>query len=226
MTTRPAPEGEEHLPLRERKKRRTRRTLADTALRLFLQRGYDDVTLDELTERAGVSVRTFFRYYSSKEEVAMAAEGELWEAYARRLHDLAPGGPALEQLRDRYVAAVREMPGEWTERYLATRGLAARTPALRAQHTAATDLLQVRIIEALERVMGVDSRRDVRLRLVSDMTLAAVRYGSKNWIRENRTADRTGDGESLIREVVAAFDALHGAVVLVPTSPEEPPPLR
>ncbi|MFD3688876.1 TetR/AcrR family transcriptional regulator [Nocardiopsis sp. NPDC058631] len=216
MTTWPAPESDQHLPLRERKKRRTRRTLADTALQLFLQRGYDEVTLDELTERAQVSVRTFFRYYSSKEEVAMAAEGELWQAYARRLHGLEPGRPALEQLRDRYVAAIREMPGEWGERYLATRGLAARTPALRAQHTATTERLQSQVIEALEEAMGVDSRRDVRLRLVSDMALAAVRYGSKNWIRENRAAERSGDSESLVREVAAAFDALPGAVLLAP----------
>lgn len=227
MTTRPDSQDEERLPLRERKKLRTRRTLADTALRLFLQRGYDDVTLDELTGHAQVSVRTFFRYYASKEEVAMAAEGELWDAYAQRLRGFTPDRPALEQLRDRYVDAIRAMPGEWTERYLATRGLAARTPALRAQHSAATDRLQQRITEALEQAVGVDGRRDVRLRLISDMTLAAVRYGSKNWIRENRTAERTGDGESLVREVVAAFDALPGAVALVPapaqTRPAPPP---
>lgn len=220
MTTRPTQESGEHLPLRERKKRRTRRVLADTALHLFLHHGYDHVTLDELVEDAQVSVRTFFRYYSSKEAVAMAAEEELWQAYARRLHGFVSGTPVLAQLRDRYVDAIREMPQEWTQRYLETRGLAARTPTLRAHHTAATDRLQGQIIAALEEEFGVDSRQDVRLRLLSDMTLSAVRYGSKNWIRENWTAERAGDGETLIREIVSAFDALPGAVALTPPRAE------
>ncbi|GHC85244.1 hypothetical protein GCM10007079_27920 [Nocardiopsis terrae] len=87
-----------------------------------------------------------------------------------------PGTPVLTQLRDRYVRSVREMPGDWTGRYLATRGLAARTPALRDQHTDATDRLRARITEALEEAFGADGRQDVRLRLAADRTLSAVRY--------------------------------------------------
>ncbi|WP_191271304.1 hypothetical protein [Nocardiopsis terrae] len=71
---------------------------------------------------------------------------------------------------------MREMPGDWTGRYLATRGLAARTPALRDQHTDATDRLRARITEALEEAFGADGRQDVRLRLAADRTLSAVRY--------------------------------------------------
>lgn len=72
------------LPLRERKKLSTRRLLADQALTLFSERGSDRVTLDELTTRAETGRSTFFRYYGSKEDVAMAAEGGLWDAYVSR----------------------------------------------------------------------------------------------------------------------------------------------
>ncbi|WP_017589632.1 TetR/AcrR family transcriptional regulator [Nocardiopsis ganjiahuensis] len=219
MTTRSGEPAGEDLPLRERKKLRTRRALADTALQLFLRHGYEHVTLDQLTEQAQVSVRTFFRYYASKADVAMAAEGELWGDYAGRLTGFVPGTPVLAQLRDRYVRSVREMPEDWAERYLATRGLAARTPALRDQHTDSTDRLREQIVTALEEAFGTDSRQDVRLRLASDMTLSAVRYGSKNWIRANRAAERTGDSETLVKELVSAFDALPGAVALTPPHP-------
>ena len=68
MTTQPA--GDRSLPLRERKKLRTRRALADTALRMFTEKGFDATTLDELAEEAEVSKSTFFRAFPAKEAAA------------------------------------------------------------------------------------------------------------------------------------------------------------
>lgn len=61
MTAEPFHDEESALPLRERKKLRTRRVLADTALRMFLERGFEQTTLDDLVAAAEASVRTFFR---------------------------------------------------------------------------------------------------------------------------------------------------------------------
>jgi AcrR family transcriptional regulator len=216
MTVEPARNEESALPLRERKKLRTRRVLADTALRMFLEGGFDETTLEDLVATAEVSVRTFFRYYSSKEEVALAAEGELWEAYAAEVERLRVTGPVLPHLRDCYADAVRGLSEDWTGRYLATRKLVAHNPALRVHHAGAVQGLQVRLVELLEAELGVDGREDVRLRLVGEMALAAVRYGSMNWVRAYRHSGRTGDAGTLIAEVTAAFDALPGALALSP----------
>ncbi|PDP85649.1 TetR family transcriptional regulator [Glycomyces fuscus] len=216
MTADPSRNEESALPLRERKKLRTRRVLADTALRMFLERGFDETTLEDLVATAEVSVRTFFRYYSSKEEVAMAAEGELWQAYAAEVERLRITGPVLPHLRDCYVDAVRSLSEDWTERYLGTRGLAARTPALRVYHAGTTQDLQARLVELLEAKLGLDSREDVRLRLIAEMATAAIRYGSKNWVRAYRHSERTGDAATLVAEVTAAFDALPRALALSP----------
>jgi AcrR family transcriptional regulator len=216
MTAEPFHDEESALPLRERKKLRTRRVLADTALRMFLERGFDRTTLEDLVAAAEVSVRTFFRYYSSKEEVALAAEGELWDAYAAEVERMSVTGPVLPLLRDCYADAVRGLPDDWTERYLATRKLIAHNPALGAHHAGAVQGLRVRLTELLEGRTGVDSRADVRLRLVSEMALAAVRYGSMDWVRAYRHSDRTGDAVTLVAEVTAAFDALPGALALSP----------
>ncbi|WP_150236501.1 TetR/AcrR family transcriptional regulator [Nocardiopsis quinghaiensis] len=222
MTVEPLRNEESALPLRERKKLRTRRLLADTALRMFLEGGFEETTLDDLVDTVEVSVRTFFRYYSSKEEVAMAAEGELWEAYASEVARLRISGPVLPLLRDCYADAVRGLSGDWARRYLATRKLAARTPALRVYHAGTTQDLQARLVEMLEDKLGVDSREDVRLRLIGEMALASVRYGTKNWMRALGHRGGADGTETLITEVGRAFDALPGALSLSPDTLDRP----
>lgn len=58
------------LGLRERKRRETRLRIEDCGTELILERGFDQVTLEEICEKAGVSRRTFFNYFDSKDQVA------------------------------------------------------------------------------------------------------------------------------------------------------------
>ena len=90
--------GDRSLPLRERKKRRTRRALADAALRLFTEKGYDATTLEEVADQADVSKSTFFRFFPAKEAAAIEAEAELWSAYLDALGDRELSGEVLEVL--------------------------------------------------------------------------------------------------------------------------------
>lgn len=206
------------LPLRERKKLRTRQSLIDAALTLFIERGFDAVTLDELVDAVEVSKRTFFRYFASKEDVAIAAETELWEAYVGELARAQPTGPLLDALRFALVAALEGMDAEWERRFIATRGLIGRTPALRDRSNLASIQAQEWLVSELETKLGIDSRDDVRLRLLGELALGAWRCGAKNWVRTERHSKRRGKGAraDLVRRVEEAFDAIPASLSLTP----------
>lgn len=59
----------ERLPLRERKKNKSKERMISIATRLFLEKGYDKTTIDEIVDRAELSQRTFFRYFPNKEAI-------------------------------------------------------------------------------------------------------------------------------------------------------------
>ncbi|MFC9262263.1 TetR/AcrR family transcriptional regulator [Streptomyces hydrogenans] len=68
----PAPTGR-----RERKKAATRQAIADAALRLFLERGYDDVGIREIADAADVSTTTLFKHFSGKEALVFDQQDEM-----------------------------------------------------------------------------------------------------------------------------------------------------
>src|SRR5512145_2255383 len=84
--------------LRERKKAQTRRAISDAATRLFMEHGFDEVTLAEVGEAAGVSIKTIFNYFGSKEELFFDREGELRDAIVGAVAGRAPGRTITEAL--------------------------------------------------------------------------------------------------------------------------------
>lgn len=86
--------------LRERKKQQTREALARAGIELFVQRGYDATTLAEIAEAAGVSTRTIFAYFPSKEDILFASFQTMREALARALSERPGGKDALTTLRE------------------------------------------------------------------------------------------------------------------------------
>jgi AcrR family transcriptional regulator len=85
--------------LRERKKQRTRETIARAAHELFAGRGYHATTLPEIAEAADVSTRTIFAYFPSKEDILFSNFTVMKEALAQALADRPEGEDALETVR-------------------------------------------------------------------------------------------------------------------------------
>jgi AcrR family transcriptional regulator len=84
--------------LRERKKRRTRRALAEAALALFAEKGYDTTTVADIAAAADVSTRTFFSYYRTKEDVLFADADERLGLLHGALSQADPATPTLAVL--------------------------------------------------------------------------------------------------------------------------------
>src|ERR1700748_403775 len=83
-------------PLSERRRTHTRREIAESAVTLFARDGYDNVSVEDIAEEAGISLRTFYRYFSAKDEVLSPiftqATEDLLDHIARR--------PAAEDLAE------------------------------------------------------------------------------------------------------------------------------
>lgn len=120
--------------IRERKKQRTRELLAETAWRLFAERGFERVTVADVAEATDVSVATVFNYFATKE--AMVFDG--MRAYEARLvdavRDREPGEPALAAVA-RFLAdgADYAAQDDVGETIAVTAGMVAASPTLRAR---------------------------------------------------------------------------------------------
>jgi len=84
---------------RERKKARTRQTLADEALRLFLERGFDQVTVADVADAADVAVSTLFAHYPTKESLLFSKDATIGAGFVEAVTGRDPGTPILEALR-------------------------------------------------------------------------------------------------------------------------------
>ncbi|MFF5809685.1 TetR/AcrR family transcriptional regulator [Streptomyces sp. NPDC012746] len=88
---------------RERKKAQTRQALADAAVRLFTEHGFDNVGVREVAEAADVSLSTLFKHFPSKEALVFDLDEDVESALVAAVRDRDPGQPVLHALRDHMV---------------------------------------------------------------------------------------------------------------------------
>ncbi|MFJ9035029.1 TetR/AcrR family transcriptional regulator [Streptomyces sp. NPDC102406] len=106
MTSPTAPDPAPTPGLRERKKQRTRQVLSDTAVRLFLEKGYDKVSVAEVAAAAEVSKPTLFRYFPAKEDLVLHRFADHEDEAARVVAGRAEGQAPVEALRERFLAGL------------------------------------------------------------------------------------------------------------------------
>lgn len=93
---------------RERKKAATRQAISNTALRLFLERGYDAVGIREVAQAADVAVTTVFAHFASKEALVFDRDQGVQDRLIRAVAERDPGRPAPQALREEVHAVVRD----------------------------------------------------------------------------------------------------------------------
>jgi AcrR family transcriptional regulator len=163
--------------LRERKKQQTRELIAQTARRLFLERGFDHVPVAEIARAADVSEKTVFNYYPRKEDLVYfqleAFEEELLAAVRGR----APGESALDAF-SRFVLQRRgllaESDPEAAERLAALTRMITESPALLTREREIFERYTESLAELLARETGA-APDDVEPRVVANALMGVHR---------------------------------------------------
>jgi AcrR family transcriptional regulator len=173
--------------LRERKKLATRRALRRVALDLVSQRGFAQVTVEDIAEAADVSPRTFFNYFPSKEAVLFGSSPDRFAATRAGIRDAAPGQSALTALGLVLAAEARGWaeelrdlggdPAEWLRRMKS----AQADPHLRAAHAAHLATGERLVAEALAERLGTDPDRDPYPGLLAATATAVMRSTLSFW---------------------------------------------
>src|SRR5688500_833282 len=94
--------------LRERKKRQTRRRIADMAMGLFMARGFDQVTVAEVARAADVSVNTVFNYFGTKEDLFLDRQEEVEDLQSRVVRERGKGESVVAAFRRDFMEAIEE----------------------------------------------------------------------------------------------------------------------
>jgi len=204
-----APTNDRSLPLRERKRLRTRRALADAALRMFTENGFEATTLEELVEEAEVSKSTFFRAFPAKEAAAIEAETQLWSAYLTALEDRELSGVVLTELQDTLAATAAALEPGWDERYVATRRLVLTAPALLAYVEHYRAGIEQQVIACLAGKLTLDPD-DLRLHVLAELTTTAWSVSARDWVRRGGQGGR----EALTERLKGAFQAIPASLDL------------
>ncbi|MGW0709956.1 TetR family transcriptional regulator [Streptomyces sp. NPDC002643] len=190
--------------LRERKKQRTHEALMRAALELFTTQGYERTTVDEIAEAVDVSQRTFFRYFTGKEEAALSAlevvQGYFLNAVRTRPAHEAP----LEALRNAVLEgwdSISEIVHEVipVDLYLRSYRLIESTPALLAAHLRRSDEIAEEMARIIAEREGLDVDSDPRPRVAVALFAGVMRVAERQWAMRNEL------DLGAMREVTAAY---------------------
>lgn len=187
--------------LRDQKKQATRKALREAALRLALQRGPENVRVDDIAEAAGVSPRTYNNYFSSREQAIVAAVTAEREA---RIAASVAARPAEAGLADAVIEAIVEQYTDPGEHHRDALLLITTRPALRDAFADTTSALELPLADAISQRLG-DLPPHVAPVLAASVT-AAVRIALQRWLQPSTAGGLvvpTGSLPDLLRAVLA-----------------------
>jgi AcrR family transcriptional regulator len=199
--------------LRERKKIATRQALGIAAMRLAIERGLDNVLVEDIAEAAGVSTRTFNNYFSSKYEAICA----LGVDRAMRIGAALRERPAEENLWQAIAAAVlSEYEYEGADHppdpgRIASIRLVTSTPALRGEYLKVNAMSQYWLAEAIAIRMGGKAAGSMFPRILACAVTGAVQAVLEHWVHSDPPTALGPLMRRGLRELAEGMSATFGA---------------
>ncbi len=163
---------DEQLGLRERKKQRTRETIARVALDLFDRQGYAETTIAEVAAAADVSPRTVSGYFSSKDDLVFPDQEEAFEDLCDRLASRGADELAPQAFRGWIEGRMETWKGR-TETLRAQHRVVALNESLQARHQLFVARVQSLLTEALADDLGADPE-DLEPQIAAAATTAVI----------------------------------------------------
>lgn len=179
----------------ERKRQLVANELRDAALMLLATRGFDVVTVDDIVAAAGMSRRTFFRYFASKEDVVVRFLADMGADIVDELATRPPAEPPSIALRQALwvpFAACTDQP-DHTERARVVVRLILDTPALQARWLEHQIQWRASLAAELANRRSLDPDLDPYPRMAAGMALLALDTVLQQW--------QAGDGEEQLAEL-------------------------
>ncbi|MGH3488889.1 MAG: TetR/AcrR family transcriptional regulator, partial [Actinopolymorphaceae bacterium] len=173
--------------LRERKKQATREALRAAALRLAMERGPTNVRVDDIAEAAGVSLRTYNNYFSSREQAIVAAVTAEREA---RVAAAVAARPSHVPLADAVIDAIVEQYTDPSEHSRGALLLITTSRALRDAFLGTTVAIEQPLADAIAE--RLDTADEQTARVLAAAAAAAVRVALEQWLRPATDSVSTG----------------------------------
>jgi AcrR family transcriptional regulator len=192
--------------LRESKRRDTLQRVAQAGLELFLARGYEATTVEDISAAAGISRRTFFHYFKSKDEVLLAWQTGLVESLRQAVLQEENRQAPLDALCGALLKLAADYDSDTT---IAIAQLLRSNDQLRAANQVKFLQLEQAAFEALCHLWPQRRRRG-RLRMVAMIGLGAFRVAIDEWTEEGGTqpfSQRIGQAFAVLRAELQAASA-------------------
>jgi AcrR family transcriptional regulator len=165
--------------LRERKKEATRTALHEAAVRLAIERGLDELTVEAIADAAGVSRRTFSNYFAGKEDALLYGDEQRTETLLEAFSARPPGESSWTALRHA-VQVMYEGRGEPDPRWAVQTRLARRHPSVLGRQLAQFATIERRLAERIADRDGLPGT-SVRARVIAAAFLTSMRIASQLW---------------------------------------------
>lgn len=177
--------------LRERKKVATRQALGKAAMRLAVERGLDNVLVEDIAEAAGVSARTFNNYFASKYEAICALQQDRAVRIGEALRARPAGEPLWESVSQAVLSQFGPAPedagpaGQPLKEWIAGVRLVVSTPALVGEYLKVQGLAQYHLAAAIAERLGTSTETDMFPRIMAGAVSAAMQAAMERWLHSD-----------------------------------------
>jgi AcrR family transcriptional regulator len=171
---------DDRVSLVERKRQLVRDELSEAALQLVAFQGFEETTIDQMAAAAGVSRRTFFRYFQSKEDVIIEFLSDLGRKLSAALRSRPPAEPPAEAVRQA-LRVFTDKFWEHPEKSSRLADVTVHTPALLARYLERQVAWKATMTAELARRMQVDPAADLRPSVLVAVAFAAFDTALMRW---------------------------------------------